>query len=360
MRALTVLSTLGLTLMLCSTGIVHAHHGGATAYAIPLTGITIDGNLDDWPEEMIRYPIFNNGQPYGRTDIDGVDLTTSADLSPSFMVGYSPEENLIYLAVQVRDDSVVVSTADPWHTDACEVYVEGAHTGSRFMPTTSEFSAEDMPALQYMMCPPGGSYGDVIQSADKSANPNLAEGDISKTRTKGATTRMGDVTVYEWAIQAFDRYPDDPTELVVGRTIGFDVVAVDKDSHWDSPAWICWAPFGVSKNFSADLLGDLMLLRSPADLGSISGRVTHEDGITPFSGVTIEVSEGKTSRGTARTREDGTYRMWLLPGTYSVALWGSEDTEPVEVTVAAGQETANANFALRELVTLNSGGSLRS
>ena len=32
----------------------HAHHGGATAYAIPLEGITIDGNLDDWPEDMIR------------------------------------------------------------------------------------------------------------------------------------------------------------------------------------------------------------------------------------------------------------------------------------------------------------------
>ena len=32
-------------------------HNGKTAYAIPLKDITIDGKLDDWPEEMAQYPI---------------------------------------------------------------------------------------------------------------------------------------------------------------------------------------------------------------------------------------------------------------------------------------------------------------
>ena len=34
-----------------------AHNGDQTAYAIPLSGITIDGRLDDWPDEMAIYPI---------------------------------------------------------------------------------------------------------------------------------------------------------------------------------------------------------------------------------------------------------------------------------------------------------------
>ena len=33
------------------------HNDERTAYAIPLDGITIDGRLDDWPEQMAVYPI---------------------------------------------------------------------------------------------------------------------------------------------------------------------------------------------------------------------------------------------------------------------------------------------------------------
>ena len=59
----------------------------ATAYAVPLHDITVDGCIDDWPEDMIRYPILNYGKTYGPTDIDCADLTKSSDLSPYFMVG---------------------------------------------------------------------------------------------------------------------------------------------------------------------------------------------------------------------------------------------------------------------------------
>ena len=32
-------------------------HNGAVAIAVPVVGITIDGDLSDWPEDMTRYPI---------------------------------------------------------------------------------------------------------------------------------------------------------------------------------------------------------------------------------------------------------------------------------------------------------------
>ena len=45
--------------------------------------------------------------------------------------------------------------------------------------------------------------------------------------------RKGDVTTYEWAIQAYDRYPDRLTQLVPGKRIGFDLAVVNKDSAKD-------------------------------------------------------------------------------------------------------------------------------
>ncbi|MFC1551827.1 hypothetical protein ACFL6P_04600 [Candidatus Latescibacterota bacterium] len=41
--------------------------------------------LDDWPKDIIRYPIVKHRQIYGPTDIDNVDLTDSSDLTPEFI-----------------------------------------------------------------------------------------------------------------------------------------------------------------------------------------------------------------------------------------------------------------------------------
>jgi hypothetical protein len=332
MKPFLTTCSLSLAFVFCYAGISDAHHGGATAYAIALTAIQIDGDLDDWPEETIQYPILNHAKVYGPTDIDTADLATSTDLSPSFMVGYHSQESLLYLAVRVRDDSLVANSADPWHTDACEVFLNGRHG--------------DRTALQYVMCPPGGSYGDELRSADPSANPNLAAGDISKARTKGVVSRKKGVTVYEWAIEVFDTYPDSPTALAAGKTIGFDVVAVDKDSQTDSPAWICWAPFGVRKDLNADLLGDLVLIESYAALGMIAGQVTRPSDGSPWPGVKIRVvdPEGKT-RVEATTGADGRYLVQVQKGSYKVAVANAAGGEPVAVSLQAGERVGGIDFA---------------
>ncbi|MFC1651364.1 sugar-binding protein [Candidatus Latescibacterota bacterium] len=242
----------------------HAQNGGATAYAVPLTGIQIDGNLTDWPEEMMWYPILNHGQVYGPTDIDDADLTDSPDLTAKFMVGFSPDENLLYLAVRVRDDAVAANT-HVRSTDACEVYIDGDHSSGQ-VANSPELTAKDMPCQQYVMCPPGGSYGGSISVEDPTAKPFLSRGEITMTKTKAKYGREGNITVYEWAIEVHDQFPDVPVELAAGKTIGFDVVVVDKDGDTDRPAWICWAPFGTWKYRNADLLGDLVLLNSLDDL----------------------------------------------------------------------------------------------
>lgn len=79
--------------------------------------------------------------------------------------------------------------------------------------------------------------------------------------------QQGDTTTYEWAIQAFSHYPDAPTRLEPGETLGFDVYAIDRDGHWDAPpALVCWGLAGGPKFLDAGLLGDLILVEKAEDV----------------------------------------------------------------------------------------------
>ena len=141
-----VYSPLMLPTLLASLAAVTLQPGAAqvaaerkAAFAAPLSGITIDGRLDDWPGGLPVYKLREMAAVYGPTDVDGTDLDTSTDLSPEFMVGYSLEEQLIYVAIRVRDDRIRVGGWST-NTDACEVFL-----GRGTLP------------FQYMLCPEGGA-----------------------------------------------------------------------------------------------------------------------------------------------------------------------------------------------------------
>ncbi len=232
-----------------------------SAVARPLRDIQLDGDLADWPSDMPRYPIrhaVTNNSAYRIPQEGNPD-----DPDAYFQAGYDPQSGLIYLGVVVRDANAVASPADPWHTDAVEVYVDGSFS-TRVMPSLTGdpwsglVEASRMPALQYVAVPGEvGAYGD-------KANPSLVYGRISDTTTKMRYRRTGDVLIYEWAIQPFDRYPDTPTQLHPGKRIGLDVAVVDKDSQRDRPAWVSWAPVkGMFKGFDSGLLGELILGDDP-------------------------------------------------------------------------------------------------
>ena len=92
-----------------------------TAHAIPLDGITIDGRLDDWPEAMAAYPIDQVSEYYKPEPPEGPE-----DLTANFHVGYDAAESLLYLAIVVRDEDVVVLPDRPSYNtqDLCEVHVD--------------------------------------------------------------------------------------------------------------------------------------------------------------------------------------------------------------------------------------------
>jgi RNA polymerase sigma factor (sigma-70 family) len=247
-------------------------------FAGPLWGITIDGKLDDWPSSIPPHPIRNNLIPAGWKSREG-NYARGVEQEAFFRVGYDVEDQRIYLAVVVHDEENVVGNESAYSTDAVEVFVDGLRT-SRWISEPSgdwfaSLKASEMPALQYVGVPgPGRAYGD-----PRRGNPALLYGDIARTRTVMAWSRNGEVTTYEWAIQVFDHYPDQPTKLTPGKRIGFDVAVVDVDPIRPSndsfptlvkpaptspPSYVTWgsAP-SVMKGLDSGQLGDLILEGPP-------------------------------------------------------------------------------------------------
>ncbi len=337
-----VYSPLMLPTLLASLAAVTLQPGAAqvaterkAAFAAPLSGITIDGRLDDWPGGLPVYKLREMAAVYGPTDVDGTDLDTSTDLSPEFMVGYSLEEQLIYVAIRVRDDRIRVGGWST-NTDACEVFL-----GRGTLP------------FQYMLCPEGGSYRG-------GSNPSLTHDDlggdlpINKTRSRGAFGRVGDVTVYEWALELLGTSLEDSLPLDRGMAIDFDVVAVDKDTEDGNPAYVSWnllPPKGASKRGDPALQGKLVLVKSVSDLpdatvltepttGTIKGRITRREDGTPFGHATVELrQDARVHR--FDTGADGSFQLSELPGRYTITASGRGGLpETGEVQVEIGEEVA--------------------
>ncbi|MBI4489752.1 MAG: SpoIIE family protein phosphatase, partial [Deltaproteobacteria bacterium] len=94
-----------LALLLVGLCLPAAAHNGAVAIAVPVEGIKVDGDLSDWPADIVRYPLLMD-EPEGKDPSKNAE-----DLPGTFRIGYNEQENALYFAVEVRDDSVVIDTS---------------------------------------------------------------------------------------------------------------------------------------------------------------------------------------------------------------------------------------------------------
>src|SRR5262249_29031205 len=96
---------------------------GAVGIADPVAkGIAVDGDLGDWPEGLHSYAI-------ERIEY-GDKLRSMDDLAAHFRLAYNPSERALYVAVEVRDDSIVLdgSKEASWNTqDGCDLFIDAAH-----------------------------------------------------------------------------------------------------------------------------------------------------------------------------------------------------------------------------------------
>ncbi|WP_422924164.1 sigma-70 family RNA polymerase sigma factor [Singulisphaera sp. PoT] len=237
------------------------------AVAAPLSGIVIDGDLKDWPElpQNSIQTLLTSNNAY-----DANPKNAPRDPAATFMVGYDPKTQLIYLGVTVPDSDVVATKGDAWHTDALEVYVDGNPDAHR-LPWFQgwDLSAEKMPVLQYVAIPSKeAAYLD-----PRGQNPSLVYGNIQRTATKIQYKRADGFITYECAIQAFDHYPDRPTRLGPGKHLGLDVAIVDRDRNRTRPAWMSWGPApSFFKGVEPENLGEIILGDGATSRGSFQGR----------------------------------------------------------------------------------------
>ena len=208
-----------------------ASHNGAVALATPVEGITVDGDLSDWPRGLTEYPIALT--EYGSWPAD------SADLQASFRVGCDRRAQLLYLAVDVRDESAVLDSpaGRAWNTeDGIEIYLSLDHRGG-------------VAGVQHL-----------LQGSDR-VGPDADDGHGVRGRAWHGPGRHA----YEWRL---------PFDQATSPVLSLDLAVLDADRD-GSFSWLAWG-VGISKHASAARRGDVVVLdRVPT--GAVRARVVRAD-----------------------------------------------------------------------------------
>ena len=237
--------------LVITSGIGHAHHS-QTPVAPIMDPVAVDGKLDDWPSGLQHYS-------FDRSDWgEQMRRQYSHQHRPGayFMSGYSPDENLLYVAVQVEDLDLTVGNS--WDkTDGVEVYVSDKRADGMSKPTQHVLVPEGdwLPGSQ-----PGSSGHGVARSG----------------KTRAAYSYDGQTITYEWQIEVFGNSASQASVLSPGQQLGFDVVILDMSSRGDH-RWIPWGSPESSKMSGNQRVGRLTLTNERVSAGTnwgwpVSGR----------------------------------------------------------------------------------------
>ena len=288
---------------------------GASTQALVVEGIEVDGALFDWPDEIERHPIqevLSGGmfQPPG----------SSADFEGSFRVAYSPGQQALFVAAQIRDDSAVMQGAGgllAWNNvDGLEVYL-----GDPASVAPRQYSLRGHRRVAWQS----------------------GQGGFSRNAT--GEEMAGTVTLVDGGLQyelRFDLSPFLQDSTPGAPILAFDVAYSDVDAD-GSYSWISWGA-GGGKYAQTQATGLLTLLDIPAiggpATGTLAAFVRWAEGV-PAAFVPLRVKEADADGwATLRVGDSGRLRIALPAGVYLLAA-GDEGSghEAVSVRVDAGSVT---------------------
>ena len=277
-------------------------HNGRVALARPVSGIVVDGDLSDWPADSWPNPV--------RLTEYGQPPTDLGDLTAQFLVGYDPVAGSLYVAVDVRDQSVVggPTGTDQWNTaDGCEVVVSLRHHETNSEP------------LQHYV------YGSTT-----SAPSGRGEG-VTLAWKHGEASHQ-----YEWRIPLVATGEAAAADLA-GRSLGLDVVVVDADTD-SSFSWVAWGR-GVAKHLSEAQQGDVVLLPAGAATGRLSGATARAGGPEALTGRLVRVRPDTATEWVHLiSGADGRFAAELPVGHYLVDL-GAELSRPQPAHILERHDT---------------------
>lgn len=255
---------------------------GRLAYAYPLEGIIIDGDLSDWPLNFESYPI--NGV---ESELWGDEPESIKDLESKFMVGYDAKKNVIYVAITVRDNSLLINNSEnsDFNThDGTEIYIDEVHN-RKGSPVISQ-----------------GVYGQRRVCYGHKAQIDKA--------TYGFKN-LNSTSVYEWQINL-------SRDIQAGESIGFDIGVFDKDQD-GSFSFIAWGKETAKVN-SFNRLGDLLLVEDSTKFGLVYGRI-YNDSISKKelpSFVDLIAYNNPLFWTQAKIDSNGVYQKMLPEGQYQI------------------------------------------
>lgn len=300
-------------------------HNGQIAHAYPLSPITVDGDLSDWPKGVAKYPIAMH-QSDDRPAND-------ADYSGYFQVGYRMDKQFLYFAFVITDNDFIEDTSKyvQWNSqDGLELYLDARHL-------------------------PVGSGVASFMYSKKLRNTNNAYYDaFSKAATwdimEVAIKTVGTTRYYEWRVAMGD-------QLKVGRSIGFDVQVFDRDLD-SSFTFTGWGR-GGPKYANPHSLGDVLILPAKAKLATISGDIKWDKATKARLPMEARLNSVQQPGLWVETTLDslGHYSVSLPPGKYEVRLpsayffsdekvYDGGQNKPVSVIAKVGQEVKAATITI--------------
>lgn len=292
-------------LLSLTVAVVSYADNGALVVADIVEGITVDGDLSDWPDHVRRQEI---RQLYlsGEAAAGG-----SADLTAWLQVAASIERNALFVAIHVIDDDIVVDTTNQWDTqDGAAVVLDLSHTGvDSFRLTFRHYGSSQF----------SGPYTSAVRRSEVDHRYEFRI-DLDSLRT--------------------------PVRLRQGIVLGFDAHVHDKDGD-DRVHWQAWGR-GEQKHARAiggigwgavDNIGDL-LVSSDRSYGELTGSLLWPDS-EPVGNLGFRVYvDNSAAFALVRTDSMGAFRHVLPDGEHRaelpIGLWREH---PGPISIRSGRET---------------------
>ncbi|MDJ0646391.1 MAG: serine hydrolase, partial [Flavobacteriaceae bacterium] len=266
-------------------------NNGSVAYIYPISNITIDGNLDDWPRE-----IHPNGMEFVHY---GKGIQGPEDALAAWRGGYDAKSGHLYIAVTMLDNDYVKT------------------------PDNSHFSSHDFHVLYLDPAHSAGGSGVIAYEIDEHHRKIVEqEGLRFYPQVKNASFEQVELVIakkenriiYEWKIAISG-------PLDVGRVIGFDYAVFDKDTD-EEHVMITWGPTEGNKFMNSNLIGDLVLSEVNDASSAVQGTLKWEGEAGEHWPRTVKFSNTERPDAFFDVRVDslGHYGLKLPVGTYSVTI----------------------------------------
>lgn len=296
-------------------------NNGAIAYIYPLSNLTIDGNLDDWPADIQVHSM--SFIHYGG-GIDGPE-----DAEASWRAGYDPVQGVLYFGVTMADDDYV-KTPDNNHYSSHDfqvLYLDPTHSPDGAGVIAFELDED---------------HRKIVEQEQLSFYPQVRNANFDQVEMQ--IDRKGRVVTYEWKIQISG-------DLEAGRVIGFDYAVFDKDTE-QNHVMITWGPGGM-KFLNTNRIGDLVLAEPGSQPAQVNGNLTWKGPASEEWPGVIRFSNQDNPQWFFCTLIDslGHYSLSLPAGEYEVNIptsrqrieWNEIDlvsaaNEPQRISVRARQE----------------------